>query len=72
LKTVAGVTDVREESPGSFAIDTDGRRETTSAIAALAVSQGLLEIREETLNLEGLFLKVTTSEENQLRAEEQV
>ena len=67
FRTVPGVTAVRFEEGGTYEIDTDGGKETAQKLAAHAVSTGagLLELREETQNLEDIFLKLTTSEENQ-------
>jgi ABC-2 type transport system ATP-binding protein len=70
LRTVAGVRAVVAKSPGMYEIETDGKDSAvTQAIAAAVVSSGagLLEMREESFNLEDVFLKLTTSEETQTK-----
>ena len=51
----------------SFIVDTDGSLELPERIAALVVEKGcgLREMRSETFNLEDMFLKLTSSEEQQ-------
>lgn len=67
LSAVAGVRAVNLRGATEFEIDTDGASEVTSALAAKAVASGagLIELRQETFNLEDVFLKLTTSEETQ-------
>lgn len=67
LKSVPGVGNVLTSQSGSYEVETDGNKETAQKLAALAVSSGagLMELREESFNLEDIFLKLTTSEENQ-------
>jgi ABC-2 type transport system ATP-binding protein len=67
LRTVVGVRAIASSSVGVFEIDTDGSKDVTPALAARAVQSGagLLELREESFNLEDVFLKLTTSEESQ-------
>jgi len=66
LQAVPGVHSVTNKGE-SFEIDTDGSKDVAQQIAARVVSSGagLLELREEAFNLEDVFLKLTTSEENQ-------
>jgi ABC-2 type transport system ATP-binding protein len=67
LETVPGVRAANAGNAGGFEIDTDGSKEVSQAIAARVVGLGvgLLELREETFNLEEIFLKLTTNEESQ-------
>lgn len=67
LKTSPGVTSIRQPSLDSFEVDTDGTKETAAGLAAHVVSSGagLFEMRQESFNLEDVFLKLTTSEEQQ-------
>lgn len=67
LRLVPGVRVVLASQSGLYEIETDGDKETAQKLAAHAVSSGagLLELREESFNLEDLFLKLTTSEESQ-------
>jgi ABC-2 type transport system ATP-binding protein len=67
LRGVPGVQAVASRAPGVFEIDTDGSKDVTPALAARAVNSGagLLELREESFNLEDVFLKLTTSEDTQ-------
>ena len=48
-----------------YEIDTDGSKETAARLAEIAAPHGLFEMRQETFNLEDVFLKLTTSEEKQ-------
>lgn len=64
FQQTVGVTGVRAHS-GEFEIDTDGSPETAARLAEKAVSAGLFEMRQESFNLEDVFLKLTTSEEKQ-------
>lgn len=50
-----------------FTVETDGLGETAARVAESVVKSGsgLLELRQETFNLEDVFLKLTTSEESQ-------
>jgi ABC-2 type transport system ATP-binding protein len=59
-----GVTAVRLKN-SNYEIDTDGSNETAARLAEKAVACGLFEMRQETFNLEDVFLKLTTSEETQ-------
>ena len=65
LRAVPGVQAIASRSAGVFEIDTNGAKDVTPSLARVAVSAGLIELREETFNLEDVFLKLTTSEENQ-------
>lgn len=72
LKTSPGVKALRQPSGlDTFEIDTDGSKETAAQLAAKVVSSGagLFEMRQESFNLEDVFLKLTTSEENQERGQ---
>ena len=64
FKQTSGVTHVRADV-NEYEIDTDGSQETAARLAEKAVSAGLFEMRQETFNLEDVFLKLTTSEETQ-------
>ncbi len=72
LRSLAGVRNVESRAPGVFEIETDGTKGVSQSLAAAVVSSGagLLELREEALNLEDVFLKLTTSEESQQETEE--
>jgi ABC-2 type transport system ATP-binding protein len=59
-----GVTAVRLKN-SNYEIDTDGSNETAARLAEKAVACGLFEMRQESFNLEDVFLKLTTSEETQ-------
>lgn len=48
-----------------YEIETDGSKDTAARLAEKAVAAGLFEMRQETFNLEDVFLKLTTSEETQ-------
>jgi ABC-2 type transport system ATP-binding protein len=67
IRATPGVRAVLAVVPGSFEIETDGLSETTQELALRTVTAGvgLIELREESLNLEDIFLKLTTSEEKQ-------
>ncbi|MES2965525.1 MAG: ABC transporter ATP-binding protein [Bdellovibrionota bacterium] len=70
LKTLSGahgVVGIRQPQADLFEIDTDGTKETAAQLAAHVVSSGagLFEMRQESFNLEDVFLKLTTSEEQQ-------
>lgn len=67
LTAMPGVRAVTSSGEGTYEIDTDGNKEIAQAIAARVVTSGvgLLELREESFNLEDMFLKLTTSEETQ-------
>lgn len=67
LRSVRGVGVVTVASPGMIEVDTDGSDDVAPAIAERVVGSGagLHELRQESLNLEDVFLKVTTSEEAQ-------
>ena len=67
LRVVPGVRAILTSQPGLYEIETDGEKGIAQKLAAHAVSSGagLLELREETFNLEDIFLKLTTSEESQ-------
>jgi ABC-2 type transport system ATP-binding protein len=67
IKSISGVRAVGSSEPGLFEVDTDGNREVTPQLAAKIVGAGgsLYELREEKLNLEDVFLTLTTSEANQ-------
>jgi ABC-2 type transport system ATP-binding protein len=72
LRAVPGVKGVATLAGGpggeaTLAIDTDGSAELSEKLAGSVVTlgAGLLEIRTETFNLEDVFLKLTSSEEQQ-------
>lgn len=67
LKNTPGVTTLHELGNGIFEVDTDGSADVTPRLAEKVVTAGcgLLELREENVNLEDVFLKLTTSEEKQ-------
>jgi ABC-2 type transport system ATP-binding protein len=67
LSAVSGVTGVHETKEGSFEVDTDGTKDVVATLAERVVTSGagLYELREETFNLEDVFLRLTTSEETQ-------
>lgn len=67
LQRTSGVKSVRNEDETSFDIDTDGAKQTVARVAEAVVSSGagLLEMRQESFNLEDVFLKLTTGEETQ-------
>lgn len=68
LSKAPGVLALRQPfGPESFEIDTDGSKDTAAGLAAKVVNSGagLFEMRQETLNLEDVFLKLTTAEETQ-------
>ena len=67
MKSVTGVRTVESSQPGLFEVETDGSQEVTPHLAAKIIGGGgsLYELREEKLNLEDVFLKLTTSEANQ-------
>lgn len=68
LKQIPGVSHVQKLAGDSLLeVDTDGQEEVTERLAAHVVEQGagLLELRAEALNLEDIFLKLTSKEENQ-------
>ena len=71
LKAVPGVRSVLSEgAPGAesaLVVETDGSADLSETLAGLAVAQGagLMEIRSESVNLEDVFLKLTSSEETQ-------
>ncbi len=67
LTSAKGVTAVRQPQADSFEVDTDGTKDTAAGLAAQIVSSGagLVEMRQESFNLEDVFLKLTTSEEQQ-------
>ena len=67
LKTLNGVRNVLSRGGGLFEIDTDAGAGVTPKVAETVVSRGcgLLELREEQMNLEDVFLKLTTNEESQ-------
>jgi ABC-2 type transport system ATP-binding protein len=61
LKNVSGVTRVRFEV-NEFEIETDGTQETAARLAEKAVAYGLFDMRQENLNLEDVFLKLTKND----------
>ncbi len=67
LRSTPGVQGVVARGGGVIEIDTDGSKGITPKLAERVVTAGcgLLELREERINLEDVFLKLTTSEENQ-------
>jgi ABC-2 type transport system ATP-binding protein len=67
IKAIAGVKEVQSSQMGVFEIDTDGSKTVSQQVAAAAVTcgAGLLELREEAVNLEEIFLKLTSDEETQ-------
>lgn len=67
LAALPGVQSIRPQPNGNFELDTNGDKELSQKIAAQAVTSGagLLELREEVINLEDVFLKLTTAEETQ-------
>lgn len=66
LKGVAGVTGVTKGEDG-YSVQLAGSDSAVEHIAEAAVGSkaGLLELRRETVDLEEIFLKLTTSEETQ-------
>jgi ABC-2 type transport system ATP-binding protein len=64
FRETSGVTGVRTDI-NEYEIDTDGSKETAARLAEKAVGHGLFEMKQETFNLEDVFLKLTTSEETQ-------
>ena len=64
FKQVSGVKSVRSDV-NEYEIETDGSQETAARLAEKAVLAGLFEMRQESFNLEDVFLKLTTSEETQ-------
>ncbi len=69
LQKIGGVRAVQLKDADRYEIDTDGSKEVAQAVAGVVVTSGvgLLELREEAFNLEDVFLKLTTSEESQLK-----
>ena len=67
LKTLRGVKNILSRGGGLFEIDTDAGSGITPKVAETIVNAGcgLLELREEQMNLEDVFLKLTTNEESQ-------
>jgi ABC-2 type transport system ATP-binding protein len=68
LQSSPGVLSLRQPfGHDSFEIDTDGSKETAAQLAAKVVASGagLYEMRQETFNLEDVFLKLTSAEETQ-------
>lgn len=61
LQGVKGVARVRADV-NEIEIDTDGTHETAARLAEKAVAFGLFEMRQESFNLEDVFLKLTTGE----------
>ncbi len=70
LTQTPGVTGLRAVDGFAYEIDTDGTKDTASRLAEKVVASGagLFEMRQETFNLEDVFLKLTTSEETQASA----
>jgi ABC-2 type transport system ATP-binding protein len=68
LSAIKGVGAVALKEGNRFEIDTDGTQGLAQAVASAVVNSGagLVEMREETINLEDVFLKLTTSEEKQM------
>ena len=66
LGAVAGVRATRIDG-NRIQLETDGNEETTERIAIQIVQQGLglLEMKAEAVNLEDIFLQLTSSEEKQ-------
>ncbi len=70
LTAIRGVSGVRSVAVGanhSLEIETDGKDGISQQIASQVVSSGagLIEIRAESMNLEDVFLKLTSKEEQQ-------
>jgi ABC-2 type transport system ATP-binding protein len=67
LRKIPGVTAVTLSGAGSFELETSGQESVAQQIASQIVQSGagLLEIRSETFNLEDIFLKLTSKEEQQ-------
>ena len=67
LRAVPGVKGLSLTEQGLYKIDTTGTKDIAQQLAAKAVTSGagLMELREESLNLEDIFLKLTTKEESQ-------
>ena len=67
LRAVSGVKNVNLTEVGLYQIDTTGAKDIAQHLAAKAVASGvgIMELREESLNLEDIFLKLTTKEESQ-------
>ncbi len=67
LRKVNGVRKVEVTANSSLEIETDGKDGVSQQIASQVVSSGagLIEIRAENMNLEDVFLKLTSKEEQQ-------
>jgi len=67
LGKIRGVSAVHACDGGRLELDTDGSKDVAPsvAVAVVALGAGLFEMREEAVNLEDVFLKLTTSEETQ-------
>lgn len=67
LKKISGVVDVQTNSNNLLEIETNGQDSVSQEIAGLIVSSGagLIEIKAESMNLEDVFLKLTSKEEQQ-------
>ncbi len=67
LRKVTGVRKVEIGSNSALEIETDGKDSVSQSIASQVVSSGagLIEIRSESMNLEDVFLKLTSKEEQQ-------
>ena len=67
LRKVSGVRKVEVSANNSLEIETDGKDSVSQQIASQVVSSGagLIEIRAENMNLEDVFLKLTSKEEQQ-------
>jgi ABC-2 type transport system ATP-binding protein len=69
LKSVPGVLEVRSSKDGLLQVDTNGSKEVAQLLASHVVTSGagLLELKEESFNLEEAFLQLTSSEETQVQ-----
>ncbi len=67
IRKVSGVRKVEVGANSSLEIETDGKDGVSQQIASQVVSSGagLIEIRAESMNLEDVFLKLTSKEEQQ-------
>ncbi len=67
LRSVSGVRSVLALANSTLEIETDGKDGVSQQIATQVVSSGagLIEIRAESMNLEDVFLKLTSKEEQQ-------
>jgi ABC-2 type transport system ATP-binding protein len=69
LKSVPGVVAIHPAGDGLLQVDTNGSKEVAQVLASHVVTSGagLLELKEESFNLEEAFLQLTSSEETQVQ-----